>query len=422
LAVLFGKPKEGTMATAPVVGGVTDFVDDLLGHEEGIDLTRVGPATEELATELREAGFDGKVTAGLLASLFWRCFMLSPAYRRSLDAVDALHILEGRVDNMVVPHPLGGVLVTPRFDLLIFADDYDAEPTEVDLLLSHAEVRAAWEAVAQQAADPSTPSPAVSPAAVVSRRFDPLREVYEGASFRVLLAKRPETILTAAPNPAWVARVHPEDSEFASVGVIARNADGILGVTIPNHLFCRDAAIPTDAGTEVSIRGMSGTVVSSDVVTDSCFASFPDAKPSSGFLGFDSEGLLFQEPVTARAATIADVACCYAPGEGLKASFTGALTALGRVTVTAWDPAVYVPSRHRMKCIYTDGVTGPGDSGAALVSGERGLMGFAFEATTYDAVPQFSSWVWAEAVLSAHRLNLLEQADFGWRAAGGGSG
>jgi hypothetical protein len=397
------------MAVVPTVSGVSDFADDILGGTPGVDLTRVGAAAEAFTERVRGLGHDGPVAAMLLATTYWQAFILSPAYERAFGKADVDPALDGRIDRMVVPHPVAGPYVPPRFDLLVFSDAHDGDPVELEARITEDELAAGWGRARDEFFEAVGEVTALTPAHLAFEGFAPLHEAYKNASFRLLLARRPKTMPTAVPSPAWDTRRQPGDADYGSAGLIARDADGVLGVTVANHLFCRDDPAPsaTAIGTPVSVRGVRAEVVSSHLITDSCFAALPEAAPSVGVLATGGTAVTFQEPVEAGIGAVTGIASGHAPGNGTELTFTGALSQVKTLVVQGCDPFVYVPSRYVARCVYTEIGTDVGDSGAALLDPDRRAVGFAFERSEYDDKPEWSSWIWAEAVMRAHDLTLL---------------
>jgi len=88
------------------------------------------------------------------------------------------------------------------------------------------------------------------------------------------------------------------------------------------------------------------------------------------------------------------------------AVFAGAASGprLRRTRIISCDMSVVSPTPHSGGRVYTDPDTIPGDSGAALIDEDDHVVGFAVGRTAFGAPVEFSTWSWAEQVLTAHGL------------------
>src|SRR4051794_4693730 len=103
------------MNVAARAAGLSDFADDYLGGEPGVNLAFAGPASQRvLASTHSEAH-----TSPLIGTILWRCFLAAGGlnafqedYSEVMPKVDAV------TDTFIVRH--GAPQGDPRYDLLVF--------------------------------------------------------------------------------------------------------------------------------------------------------------------------------------------------------------------------------------------------------------------------------------------------------------
>lgn len=199
---------------------------------------------------------------------------------------------------------------------------------------------------------------------------------------RLIMAPFPDIQYTAlVPTPPLRADPGP-----CTVGVVARNAAGQQGVTLPHHGF---SSTPKK-GTPVTITHHDGsttpgTIESADAVSDSCFAVVTSP---------------FQP--TGRALPTAPLRG-QSPRLNQSAEFEGVASQASTV-ITGFDASLGINLPTNQVKLYTPLVTSGGDSGAALVDSAY-LLGFASFRTSPVATPTWSAWMWAESVFSVHGLS-----------------
>lgn len=94
----------------------------------------------------------------------------------------------------------------------------------------------------------------------------------------------------------------------------------------------------------------------------------------------------------------------FPPAEHRPATFDGAASGHKRTMIRAYDRSVLDPNLYLSSKVYTDPDTIAGDSGAALIDSDDRIVGFAVSRTPLGAPLEFSTWAWAEQVLTAHGL------------------
>lgn len=337
-----------------------DFIAQHSDNRQGVDLTEIGPASNAVFLRIGNEG----LTRSLIASVFWRVFVASPAYPRWLFNLNASKGAELDARPIVVPRP-----DRQRFDLLCLDPNLEAPLKTIDVgpsAFSDADIAAGVSKVRREG---------------VSRFIDGL----ENLVHEVLLKQTMTFTLAAAPPserlsvPAAAQKVEsPPEESTAGVLVSSNRVLGEYGVTAALHAV-RGASTAT-------VGGLSGVVRRTDAVTDSAFIS------------------LTSRP---RLATVANkgVMSHIAPRGSQSASFVGWKTS-ATTTITGWDPQIPSPSSSRQALVYTGRDAQPGDSGAALVTDDDYIVGFAFERSRPGHSPVQCSWVWAESVLHALDVTL----------------
>jgi hypothetical protein len=221
-----------------------------------------------------------------------------------------------------------------------------------------------------------------------------LAELALFGTFQMIVAAEPELIPTgfsaeeerilsslAAPAPALAVAVSGDMRPVATAGVIAEAAS-MRGTTLA--ITARHAVgIATSRGENILVGGSAAQVAGSHELTDSC--------------------LLVVTCQTERDAGRARV-LRFAPAEHRPATFNGAASGRKQTRIRGYDLSVLESQLHLSSKVYTDPDTNPGDSGAALIDSEDQIVGFAVGRTALGAQFEFSTWSWAEQVLSAYGL------------------
>jgi len=236
----------------------------------------------------------------------------------------------------------------------------------------------------------------LEPSDVQSRDAARLAEIFQGITvdellpavrdgFPVNFIRRPRLIATSAPTPAW---------HVTAPGVMGRATAGCMvehtifrtvGVTSVRH-FLPPRSV---RGLRVDVNGIAGTVAEEDVMSDSVFIELPSCGAPPASLG--------------RKGWLQGIA----PRIGEKVEFDGATSTRVVTAVQGQDPGLMRFSPFTQSRVYTPAVTNPGDSGAALVERSSDLIiGFAKDRTEAGADIEWSSWIWADAVMTALNVRL----------------
>jgi hypothetical protein len=327
-------------------------------------------------------------TEPLLATLFWQIMLRSPAFARSLAQLDVNAQTLQRVEPYVVPGTAG------RFDLVVLDPGRSAETIQaVTLEASRDELVIAWRRWSTSQPWSRTPlpelyrtSPPFPTAPTPAELLDVVDPDFPGEllarnEFRVLVARLPETQLTATPPvPMLGVSIPPDPKPTATAGIVATDRSGVVGVTTAHHAL---GAI--DVGDPVLVGPHSGKVRSLDMVSDSAFVEVPGMT-----LPGDPAGLR-------------GVLRGLSPREG-PASFEGIASGPVSTRVTGWSPDIPLVQPYSQLKVLTTPATAAGDSGCALMDIDGYILGFAFYRTGLGQPVEFSAWIWAHSVCEAHGL------------------
>lgn len=362
---------------------VSDFADELLGEEPSRDLARAGSACEALAHTLDEGD-----ASPLIATIVWDVFCRTEAFQETVRGITRAPI--GDRETFVVRHPLFGG--RPRHDLLVFDSAMrDSEPQSASIPSGHH----AWiaEGIDQYRADGCGSS--------IQFSVDSWNQVIEEATaaqdFGLIVAEPPPTIRLSggtfsAPTPPIHVRRREDAREHGTAGVVARSAEGTMVLTAALHALREKDDEPIPEGTEVWLDHAAGEVTRFHEISDSAIISLDHPEE------LDLRGArVLQGPL--RGVT---------PREGQQMTFEGAVSGEEHPYVTGWSPDLLDEQPYSQSKVLTTPESVPGDSGAALSDPDDNLIGFAFARSRFDAVPPYSSWIWADSVFSVHKLKPFE--------------
>lgn len=209
------------------------------------------------------------------------------------------------------------------------------------------------------------------------------------SSFYIVAARLPDLRYTSLPASPWPVST-TTGGPSASAGAVVRSQTNpqVVGVTISTHLLlphgCGNAI-----GMGVLVNGQPGTVVSCDIVSDSCFVQLARIGPPT------HQQKASQGPVRGGVAP-AQGTTGFFEGCGSGGRMSGQITS---VSVNTFAPHPLVQQRFDLNTL-----TNSGDSGCALVDGNDHILGFAHSCTSPMSNPSFSTWIWADSVFSAHKL------------------
>lgn len=351
---------------------LSDLADSMLGTEQQ-SLLGGGPHSHSLYGFIRSETH----TEPLIATIFWQTFITSPAFGRTLSEIGASPVAVIGGEKFVVQH-------SGRHDLMVFDPLFKGKPTKV---ASVKVSRDDFVAAGRRARLPIWTEPASGP--LKGGHLEIAIEAMNAARFGLIVASQPELLYTAfVPHPP-VEVCEPASTASASrlstVGVIARDVGKNLGVTTALHAIKGLSSVTVnDVGTHYD-----GEVVSTDPITDSCFIRVPNLDTGNRQ---KAEGPL--SGIT--------------PGKGETVHFEGMSSGRVSTRVIGWSPELPLVVPGSQLKLLTLPVTQQGDSGAALTNNDDKVLGFAFYRTGFQALIEFSAWVWAESVFMTHRLEWTE--------------
>jgi hypothetical protein len=342
-----------------------EFVSEYADNSQlvGPDIIDSGPASKRLFDKI---GNEGR-TRSLLATNFWQAWLFSDIATSFMVALGATRGVFSRSRSIVVSRD-----DVSRFDLLVLDPELseDFRPKSIGANLRGAMTDTIMQGAVRAFAENKIP--------ILGS---------EGAQLAVEVArdgKLPAAVVLAAEPaferlcvPASALAVTAAATSTAGILVEDRRKVGRFGVTAALHGI--------DPATSVNVAGQPGVVIRSDAVTDSAFVE------------------LSPFPSVAVQA-INGVMSGMTPRGSQKAMFVGVKSQASSTVITGWDLQIPGPSTRRQACIYTKRDAQPGDSGAALVTDDNWIVGFAFERTKIGEVPENCSWIWADSVLN--RLNV----------------
>lgn len=350
-------------------GDLADLADRWLGADPGAPLTLAGPACRRLHEALPDEGRANPV----IATLYWRAFIETPAFSRRLAGLGASAGAIDHPDVLVVPHA-GGT----RHDLVVLDPGFgQPEPSSGVVDASSDELAGAWQRLSSRAHQ--GPRGAVGKLST-SMLVQVIAEAASFERFGLVIVPEPPIVLTRCPSPAWPVGGAVE-AATSSAGAIVVDSGGRKGVTVADHAV---------RGYEkVTVNGRIGTVISSDAISDSSFVEVDVS--GVGECG-GAKGPL-------RGVSPRQMEVVY---------FDGMRSGRTTTRVVGWDPTILTMDSYIQNKIVTEPVTVQGDSGAALIDGDGYILGFAFYTTGLNAHPAHSGWIWADSVYRAHGLTPLK--------------
>lgn len=204
---------------------------------------------------------------------------------------------------------------------------------------------------------------------------------------QIVFAAKPEivytnTFQTTLGTPCPVVTETIGGQPLSTAGIFTTDNQGRFGATVAWHSV-KDLLQHTN---RIYINDESAQIVSTDQISDSCFAVFdqPAVKSVFNHLGGTLSGLSprMYDPVT----------------------FHGITSGPNQTIITGWSPDIPFVLPYSQLKVLTAPVTNPGDSGAALIDRDGKVTGFSFFRTAINQQPEYSSWIWADSVYKAHNL------------------
>jgi hypothetical protein len=351
----------------PFQSGLSQWMDSHVDPTPGVMLDGVGPTTMFVRDILQSE----QHTSTLVANTFWQSYVASPAFSRDLAKVGVSPGSVRKHEILVVAH---GIF---RCSLLLTDDSLAAgEVRSFVVTPNKNELVSGWMFAAH-----SHPVVAERPFLVTEFPTLPLLapsqvlpEVVNAQPFAVVVTAPMEEEFTSVPSPHAPIQCLANDS---TAGAYVQDAMHRIGVTAAEH------AVPD--GTNVTVDGLPGVVLGRDILTDSCFIHVP---------------LLVPRP------RVSHGPLRLAPRQHEPVTFEGAATPAGATNIVAWNYELPYLDPNLQQTVRTNMVTSQRDSGAALLDGSGFIVGFAHSRSAASAVAGYSSWIWADAVISRHGLSI----------------
>jgi len=347
------------------------------------------------STGRRMAEYFGSETAeSLTATLFWQVFLVTrfPNFTNGLKALkpaadwpDFIIVPDGRGQFSLVgfggDEPQDRVYSTSIFPQPASSDYFQAWRRQVRHRLRRQYARLPFRTADRLSAFEQI---------VEDLDYSFFNQVQEALQPSVVFAQRIEwenTHCTCPPDSQEVC-LEIDGRGIATVGVYAENRDGIQGATIPYHAVKEQVRqrIYDPSLVPVYVRNEPFEILSIDPISDSCFIAPADRGNVNNF-----------DPTYGPLVGII-------PRSEEDVFFEGAVSGKKDAYITGWTPDLPVVAEDCQLRVFTNAVTSPGDSGAALRNKDGYVLGFAFRRSALRRKVQMSSWIWADSVFQAHGL------------------
>ena len=339
--------------------------------QKGVPNSRTQARRRNISTRLLARKFTRLLSS---RQPFGRLFIASQSFpnllRRAGASILAISHAEA-VEAYIVCHGQGW----PRFDLVVLDPEFPSElPVAAPVSPNAEELSVGWEKFRyrRRLTHPSF------------REFESVAiEASAAQPYGIIIAKRPEIVFTRTPSPPWQVTPTvsgPSAASVSTAGIVAKNSVGNVAITAALHAV--------GLASQATVDSMSGTVISQDAITDSCFIELQNPPiPATGGLGGPLSGVTPRVPE--------------------QVTFNGIASGSTTTVVTGWSPDLpYVLPYSQLK-VLTKADTNPGDSVAALIDSSDHLIGFSFYRTGFGAPMEYSVWIWAESVFKAHGLSVI---------------
>jgi hypothetical protein len=363
---------------------LTEFANDHLGEPlDGHPFETVAP---DAAHNLHDVLGPKAPVEPLLATFFWQIAQTAPGFDQVLHQLGVSGVPIAPPEVIIVPR---GPANQTRYDLLILGQNIASPPKEQVLKLSASSLRQGYQAWERrrlfelERAD--TRDLSVQQLFHRLIRAVPADFAIRAAkqfSFSLLAAELPPVEYTSVPPRVWGVADSPGAKATSSAGAVVRDAKGHPGVTAALHAI-NGKTTALCIGNAVEVDGRAGIVGSADLVSDSCFIEL--------------------DPLPGKPKTTAGPLIGFSPHQYETASFDGLKSGSTKAIVQGWSSDIpLVMSNNQLK-VFTDNVTNPGDSGAALLDKVGNILGFCFYRSN-TASPYYSAWIWAHSVFTALKL------------------
>ena len=359
---------------------LTEFGNKYLGDPiEGHFFEKVAP---DAANNLHAVLGPHSPVEPLLATFFWQIAQASPGYEQVLKNLGVSGGPVAPPETILLPR---GPADRTRYDLLILDPAFGPTPIKQGLKLSQDDLlqgyqawrgRRLFELDRAVSRDLSARQRDHRLIRAVPSNF--AAKAALSHSFALLAAALPPVEYTTVPPRVWGVADAPGKVANSTVGAVVRDAKGRPGVTAALHAI-NGKTTALCIGNAVEVDGRTGTVDSADLVSDSCFIEL--------------------DPLPGKPKTTAGPLSGVSPRQYETASFEGLKSGSAQAVVQGWSSDIpLVMSNNQLK-VFTDNVTNPGDSGAALQDKNGNILGFSFYRSNTNP-PYYSAWIWADSVFT----------------------
>lgn len=330
------------------------------------------PSSEALAIEahLRQVFYRSLLRTRYVRDLV---LAISDVDRPSSTSESSLRASTRRWEPIVTSAPAPGVLVqvpqAKKREPFIFEADLPSCRSDLESALQ----QSLWIETKKGPA-PSRPARFLHLATDTEDPYDAIdaliHAMTEWSPLYIAVAATPETETLVAPAPLEAT----SGTETSTVGAFAHDRNGKKVVTLAYHGT-------GDPGTTVDIDGHATVVSEADPIVDAAIAPFPwSASLAAGVL---------QSPI----------------GQSAAVEFSGFTSGSVQTVISGTDVDVpHAPQGVQVK-VYTPRVVNHGDSGSALLTTNRELVGFAFRKTKRGQPISYASWIWALSVYTSLQLS-----------------
>lgn len=362
----------------PYTRDAAGFFDHHFTGLGGKNLSSAGPRTRGLSVLLD----DDRLTTQLASTFLWQSYLGSSASRWAIRPPKV-----GAPGKGVVTYIVQHGKRWPRHDLLVF--DPHLPPGKIVegyVEVKPEELRRGWPSYHETClAGASVPKwlsgfsikdvPEIAIEAMHAQRhfFVAMRPP------RIVRTARTRRVSPRIPSPALGVSLQAGGGPLSTAGMVATDSEGRQGVTTALHAV-------QGHRNGVFVRGTPGNIRVVDTITDSCFIEIANAR-------------------------LPRVRTCQGPLTGLtprrweEVWFDGVTSGKTTTYVEGWTLELPFCGPGIQSRIITPAVTDPGDSGAALVSSDGHILGFALYRTGFNARSPHSAWIWADSVFSALHLH-----------------
>lgn len=208
---------------------------------------------------------------------------------------------------------------------------------------------------------------------------DHVRDALRIAQPEIVQARAPRMEKLCVPAPLICIETQTDRS---TAGIYCTDEDGVIGTSACFHGT-------GDIGTPVTVNGVRSSVARASEVQDIVFIPLPEG--------------VAPQPMPGIAGTLRD----RTPSQYDAARFDGLTSGATNTTISSHDAGLLRARPTIQLKVQTPADTNKGDSGSALIDRDGRVIGFAFEKSAMDEVPQITDWIWAANALQSLNLTPL---------------